>query len=118
MPEAPFVYGELGIDACPTGYEPIRDEQTCITASQHLGDPYSANHRDGHPNALCNGFACGAENGQGSGCTGTRLSANHGGGAKWICQALGVSWASHVGADARTLSARGAGTCVYLHISA
>eukprot|EP00931_Biecheleriopsis_adriatica_P092970 TRINITY_DN6671_c0_g3_i3.p1 TRINITY_DN6671_c0_g3~~TRINITY_DN6671_c0_g3_i3.p1 ORF type:complete len:166 (-),score=12.25 TRINITY_DN6671_c0_g3_i3:469-966(-) len=45
--QAPFVYGGLGIDACPTGYEPIRDEQTCEIASQHLGDPYSANHNDG-----------------------------------------------------------------------
>ena len=114
MPEAPFVYGELGDDACPTGYEPIRDEQTCETASRHLGDLYRPNRNDGTNNALCNGYKCGV----GSGCTGTRLSANHGGNAQWICQALGVSWASHVGADARTLSARGARTCVYLHISA
>ena len=67
------------MDACPTGYEPIYEVQTCIKASNELGLVYKAKNSDGKSDSVCNW--CG-------GCLQktTRVTNNHGHKAKWVCQ--------------------------------
>lgn len=80
---APPVYalGGMGVDACPDGYDAIRDVEVCVDASVQLGLQYRAseNRQVGNPSSLCNW--CG-------GCDDriTRVSDNHAQHAKWLCK--------------------------------
>lgn len=94
--QAVFIYGDSGVDACPSGYTTIKDEATCIIASDFLGDPYKTNENDNLPTSICNGRACGDAYSQGDGCTNTRLTSSHGSKAKWICKKLGTRRLAHI----------------------
>ena len=69
-----------GVNACPTGYDPIYDVETCIKASDDLGLTYSAKKTDKNlSGSVCN--LCGW-------CTPnvTRVTKKHKQHAKWVCQ--------------------------------
>ena len=70
-----------GVNACPTGYDPIYDVQTCIKASDELGLTYNAKKTDKKlkSDSVCN--LCGW-------CTPnvTRVTKKHKQWAKWLCQ--------------------------------
>ena len=71
--------GAKGVDACPKGYKAIKDKKSCKKASEKLGLKYDKARNDNKPNAVCNWC---------NGCAPkvTRVSTNHGAGAKWICK--------------------------------
>jgi hypothetical protein len=85
---ADYVYGDIGVKSCPTGYETIiGDEATCITASTYLGDPYKTNENpDDITTAYCNGRACGDAYNQGTGCENTRMTTSSGTVAQYVCK--------------------------------
>jgi len=74
-----FSVGQLGVDACPTGSNPIYDSTTCAQAASMFGFEHNRQWKDGE---LC--YWCG-------GCGGRkkmRMSNSHGRRAKWVCQTI------------------------------
>jgi len=81
--ESEYVLGDIGVNACPTGYRTIVTVEECEAASIALGLTYNAQQYDGHAESVCNY------------CTGcnpmfTELHNKHGIKAHWIC-ALSVN---------------------------
>ena len=76
-----YALGNLGEDACPDGYDTISDTSTCELASTYLGLDYSSsdNKITNDNDAICNWRGNKSPHI-------TRVSANHAGGAKWVCQ--------------------------------
>ena len=75
-----YAAGDVGVDACPDGYYSIHTASECEAASNALGYTYEAgvNNDIGTSNSLCN--YCGGCNPKT-----TRVDADHGTKAKWIC---------------------------------
>ena len=80
----PYLLGDVGVDACPTGSTPIVEPTICETASSYLGLSYDVDSNDGSADAECN--YCG-------GCDPkvTRVTDNHGTNAQWVCSGT-LSW--------------------------
>ena len=84
IPVAIQIVGEVGVDACPAGYKSIKDEVTCETASKYLGLEYRGDRNK--DSGICNWCGgCNTANGGQS----VRITGNHGGKAKWICELAG-----------------------------
>ena len=82
----PYHQGEVGIDSCPEGYQPITDPSECETASQNLGLLHRGDLNTGHADAIC--ALCGAC-ADANGGKSTRLYEEHGDHARWICKLSG-----------------------------
>jgi len=48
-----FARGEPGVDACPTGYEPIMDARACAAGANAFGLTYDASWNDGNDDSVC-----------------------------------------------------------------
>ena len=78
--------GDVGIDSCPTGYQPIMDPSKCQAASQYLNLAYTGDKNTLDNESVCNW--CGGCGANGGGTT-TRVDHTHGGQATWICELIG-----------------------------
>ena len=79
-----YIQGNLGEDACPTGYYPIMGQDECEAAANYFGYDFLENPITAavDENSVCNY------------CTGcnphhVRLSSNHGSAAYWLCSSGG-----------------------------
>ena len=75
-----YIAGEQGVDACPSGYNPIYTVAECMAASDALGYNYESSLESnvGGTNSLC--AYCGF-------CSpvGSTVFDTHGSGARWLC---------------------------------
>ena len=85
MPET-YKQADIGVDACPEGYQTITDPDQCEIASQSLRLVYRGDQNTNHEDAICNWCGgCGADTGGPS----TRVDESHRDNARWICKLLG-----------------------------
>lgn len=73
------------MDVCPDGFSAITSWSECDMASDALGYTSDSSKNDGASNAVCNWC-------QGCGGQTTRLSAQHGKAAYWVCQTQCGEW--------------------------
>ena len=81
---ADYVLGEVGKDGCPEGFHLIWNKKTCEAASKILGLDWRGFAKDiTKPDSVCHVF--GTYRPQR-----TRISKEHGGKEKWVCQKDGL----------------------------